>query len=94
MAAVTALNTIMRRRHEKEKTQARQQADERIAQGLDGEYTVPPRRQCLAGGGSLAATGRVRRGCAVRAVLPCMLASSLLSFLHMFSPLFLPAMSS
>lgn len=62
MAAVTALNNIMRRRHEKEKAQARQEADERIAQGLDGEHTVPPRRQCLAGGGSLAATGRVRGG--------------------------------
>ena len=57
LTVVTALNLIMNRRHQVEVAAAKQAAQDRQEAGQDPDYSVPPRRQCLAGGGSLAATG-------------------------------------
>eukprot|EP00435_Cladocopium_sp_Y103_P055011 s202_g18.t1 len=57
LTVATALSTIMTKRHAAEKEMAKRKAQAQEAAGLEPDYDEPPRRQCLAGGGSLAATG-------------------------------------
>ena len=53
-----ALDRIMRRHHIVEIAEVKRQNEELEARGQKGDIALPPKRQCLAGGGSLAATGR------------------------------------
>eukprot|EP00439_Symbiodinium_sp_Y106_P061790 s1783_g9.t1 len=53
-----ALDRIMRRHHIVEIAEVKRQDEELEARGQKGDIALPPKGQCLAGGGSLAATGR------------------------------------